>query len=164
MKTFPSVGATMIVLSCLAMSPALRSAVPDFSGNYTLKTKKKSSSAEVWTMHVVETPSAVKVTRNMGGHVNSNIYPLAGVGRYVSDGGKLGTCQAKIKGSKLFLESLVVARPVANGPPVRVRTRERWELSKDRKTLKVRTDVDFPGSGLGAYSPVEPSTDTYMRN
>ena len=74
----------------------------------------------------------------------TNRYPLNGSeADYVSPGGVPGKCKARFKGSQLILESMVVARPQPN-VPVRLHTKERWELSKDSKILTIQTDVDFP--------------------
>jgi len=150
----------------LAVSPTtVKANKPDFSGSYTLTGSKGAFKGKVWTLQVSQTESAIRVTRVMDGHENTNNIPLDGSeGRYVSPGGPIGTCKARLKGKNLVLDSLVMTHPQTNGPTVQVHTIERWELSSDSKTLTIRSDVDFPGSPVYGFQLVEPWTETYTRN
>jgi hypothetical protein len=142
----------------------------DFSGLYMLKEKTKQpkpEKGEAWTLRVTQTATAVEVTRVMDSHQNVNKFPLDGSeGPYVSPGGPTGTCKAQLKSKYLILDTFVTSHPQPNGPAVQMHTRERWELSSDSKTLKIRTDVDFPQfSGiLNGFQVVEPWSEIYTRN
>lgn len=149
------------------LSATIEAAVPDFSGSYTLTVKKNAgkSAKDVSTIHVVENVSSIEITRTVGSRQFSNVYPLAGnPGKYVAEGGQVGTCHARFKGNKMILESFVRVIVQPGLPAYEVHTTEQWELSQNMKTLKIRTAVDFPGSPLGTYSPIDPSTDVYARN
>lgn len=152
------------------ISTALATDKRDFSGLYTLKEKTKDpqvQKGEVWTLRVIQTPAAIKVTRVGEGHQNVNKFPLDGSeGPYVSPGGPTGTCKAQFKSKYLILDTFVTTRPQANGPAVQMHTRERWELSPDTKTLKIRSDVDFPQftGTLNGFQVVEPWSEIYIRN
>lgn len=161
--------ATFAALLCMwPPSASVNAAGPDFSGRYTLTVKKnagKSAKDVSTTIHVIENASSIEITRNIGGRQFSNIYPLSGsAGKYVAEGGQVGTCRARFKGNKMILESVVKVIVQPGLPAYEVHTSKQWELSRDMKTLKIRTAVDFPGSPLGAYSPIDPSTDLYARN
>jgi hypothetical protein len=150
----------VLLCACLFSAGVAIAAPPDFSGNYTLSVKKRANTSAyaVWEIHVIETPSSIEVTRSMGGQQLSNVYPLTGgPGRYVTLKGDVGTCEAKLKGNKLILDSFVSERLRPDLPMVQFHTRQQWELSKDMKTLKILTDVDFPRVlPLGIYLPIEP--------
>jgi hypothetical protein len=60
------------------------------------------------------------------------------------------------------LETIYTAHPTENGPDVEMHSRERLELSSDRKTLTIRTDTKAP-----QFSALEMSgatTEIYTRN
>ena len=161
---------------CLAL-PALLALVStvvagdkrDFSGSYALKEKtgSKAEKSKATSLRVTQTESGIEVTRIVDGRQNMNKFPLdRSEGTYVSVGGPAGTCKAQFKSKYLILDTFVATRPQPNGPVVQMHTRERWELSSDSKTLKIRTEVDFPqfSGTLNGFQVVAPRSDTYIRN
>jgi hypothetical protein len=118
---------------------------------------------------VVQSDDHIEITRVEQGSRTTNRYPLNGSEEaYTSPGGLAGKCQAQLKDKYLVLESEVTSKPSPNAPPVRIHTKERWQLSSDSKTLTVKSDVDFPdaprdvssvvgesGSGTQKYTKVE---------
>ncbi len=142
----------------------------DFSGSYTLKEKTDASKLQkgkASTLRVIQTESAIEVTRVVDGHQNVNKFPLDGSeGTYISPGGPTGTCKAQFKSKFLILDTSVATHPQPGGPAVQMHTRERWELSSDSKTLKIRTDVDFPelSRTLNGFQAVEPWSEIYIRD
>jgi len=142
----------------------------DFSGSYTLKEKTDASKLQkgkASTLRVIQTESAIEITKVVDGHQNVNKFPLDGSeGKYTSPGGPTGTCKAQFKSKYLILDTIVTTHPQPNGPPVQMHTRERWELSPDSNTLKIRTDVDFPqlSRTLNGFQVVEPWSEIYIRN
>jgi len=152
------------------VSTAIAADKRDFSGSYILKEKTGASKLEkskASTLRVNQTESAPEVTRVIDGHQNVNKFPLDGSeGTYVSLGGPTGTCTARFKSKYLILDTFVTTRPQPNGPIVQMHTRERWELSSDSKTLKIRSEVDFPqfSGTLNGFQVVEPWSETYIRN
>jgi len=141
---------------------------PDFSGSYTLTGSKgalKLKKGTFWTLRVVQSESAIEVTRVMDGNQNTNKFRLDGSEEaYNSPGGQTGTCKALFKGKYLILDTFVTTHPQQNGPAVQVHTRERWELSLDSKTLTIRSDVDFPLSPLHGFQVIQPWSEIYTRN
>lgn len=139
---------------------------PDFSGNYAAqqKTSDKTISASI---RVVQTESAVEVTRVYGDKSVTNRFPLDGSeGDYMTEAGVLGKCRAKLKGDALVLESLVASLPNANSPSLRFDTVEEWRLSADTKTLTIRTEIkcpDAPADVMGAVFPNNPRKEKYQR-
>jgi hypothetical protein len=137
----------------------------DFSGSYTLTTAKydsKSGKDVIETLTVVQTANAVEITRVLNGKSNTNRFPLDGAGGvYFTENQTKGTCKGRVKGNHLFLEASVTTRPLKDGPIVTLRTRERWELSPDLKTLKIHTEMDNPDLPIHLF---DPWTDVYTRN
>ena len=139
---------------------------PDFSGNYAAQ-QKKSDKAITASLHVVQTESAVEVTRFYGDRSVTNKFPLDGSeGDYTTETGVRGKCRAQLKNDTLVLESLVASRPTANAPSIRFDTIEEWRLSADTKTLTIKTEIkspDMPAEVLAAAFPNNPWTEKYQR-
>jgi len=59
---------------------------------------------------------------------------------------------------------MVIGHPQPN-VAVRLHTKERWELSKDFKTLTIQTDVDFPDQPAAISNVVagDPQKQKYIR-
>jgi hypothetical protein len=117
----------------------------NYSGRYTAERPKKTSggSAES-TLEVVHNADAIEITLVESGKKTTSRCPLNGSeGDYTSPGGIPGKCKAQLNAKNLIVESVVVTRPQPTAN-VRMHTKERWELSKDGKTLTIRSDVDFP--------------------
>jgi hypothetical protein len=142
----------------------------DYSGKYSIQHRKAASGSETdSTIEVVQNADNIEVTRVEQGKRTINRYPLNGSeGDYTSPGGVAGKCKAQLKDKYLVLESVVAARPQPNASPMRVHTKERWQLSADSKILTVKSDVDFPdvprdmstlvgeyGSGTQKYTRIE---------
>jgi hypothetical protein len=118
---------------------------PSYTGKYSLENRKTTSGGTDQTLEVVQNESAVEVTTVVQGRRTTNRYPLNGSeGDYASPSGVPGKCKAQLMGKQLILDSTVVTRPQPTGSPVRMHTKERWQLSADSKTLTIQTDVDFP--------------------
>jgi len=164
--------AYILILAALPglVAGALGAGKLDFSGSYTLKkstSAAKPANGEVWVLRVSQGESASEVTRVQNGHLYVNKFPLDGSeGQYVSPGGPTGTCRGQLKSKYLILDLFVTSHPQLNGPAVQMHTKERWELSSDSKTLKIRTEVDFPqfSGTLNGFQVVEPWSETYVRN
>ena len=142
----------------------------NYAGKYSLQERKTASGTQVdSTIEVVQSEDRVEVTRVEQGKKTTNVYPSNGSeGSYASPRGVPGKCKAEFKGKYLVLESTVVVRPQASAPPVRIHTKERWQLSPDSKILTVKFELDFPdaprevsvvlgdyGSGTEKYARVE---------
>jgi hypothetical protein len=140
---------------------------PDFSGSYTLtsikggsKTKKPGNS----TLQVSQTDTTIEVTRISDGNSIMNRFKLDGTEtQYRSEGGAQGSGTARFKGKILTIDTQVATGPQANGPAVQIHTKEQWTLSADLKTLTIRTDVEFPNSGIGGFQLIEPWSEIYTR-
>jgi hypothetical protein len=160
----------IFIVALLLLGPRLGAAAEaqNFSGSYTLTGAKGDfdfSKDTVWTISVIQTGAAIEVTRVRDGHTNVNRFPLDGTeGDYTGPSGTPGKCKGQLKGKNLVLESVVTTFPARNRPGAETRTRERWELSANSKTLTIRNDVDFPGSSLEGLHVVEPWTEIYTRN
>jgi len=139
----------------------------NYSGTYTVKQRKEPTTPDSPTIRVVQTDAAIEITRTQQGAKTTNRFPLDGsVGDYISPGGVPGKCKAQLKDKYLLLESIVTTHPQPNAPPVRLHTKERWQLSSNSKILTIKTEVDFPDfpSGIAAVAlPNNPWTDTYER-
>lgn len=155
------------LLICLAAA-AFAATKPDFSGTYVGQQKKESkSTAASVVLHVVQTDSAVEVTRVDGDKTTTNRFPLDGsVGDYATETGVRGKCKAQIKKETLVLESLVASPAGANRPSIRFHTIEQWRLSPDSNTLSIKTEIkspDMPPDITAAAFPNNPWTEKYQR-
>jgi len=117
-----------------------------YSGKYSSNRPTIKSSVETdSTLEVVQNENSLEVTRVELGKRTTSHCPFNGPeGDYTSPGGVSGKCKAQLKAKYLVLESVVVGRPQSTAPPIRMRTKERWQLSADGKSLTIKSDVDFP--------------------
>ena len=150
---------------CLA-TVASAATKPDFSGNYSAQQKKNDKAATA-SLRVIQTESAVEVTRIYGDKSITNRFPLDGSeGDYTTETGVRGKCKAQLKDDTLVLESLVASRPNANTPSLRFDTIEQWRLSADSKRLTVKTEIKCPDMApavMAAAFPNNPRTEKYQR-
>ncbi|HVI79553.1 MAG TPA: hypothetical protein VM715_15580, partial [Candidatus Acidoferrum sp.] len=63
-------------------------------------------------------------------------------GDYTSPGGLAGRCKARLKDKTIIIEAVALAHPEPT-TTVRMRTKERWQLSRDAKILTIKSDADF---------------------
>ena len=154
-----------IFVICLA-TIAWAATKADFSGNYAAP-QKKGDKAITASLRVVQTDSAVQVTRLYADKSITNSFPLDGSeGDYTTETGVRGKCRAQLKNDTLVLESLVASRPDANTPPLRFDTIEEWRLSADTKTLTIKTEIkcpDMPADVMAAAFPNNPRAEKYQR-
>jgi hypothetical protein len=117
-----------------------------YSGKYSIQARKTASGSETdATLEVVQNADSIEITRVEQGKRTINRYPLNGSeGDYTSPGGVAGKCKGQLKDKYLMLESVVAARPQPKAPPMRIHTKERWQLSSHSKILTVKSEVDFP--------------------
>jgi hypothetical protein len=154
-----------VFVICLAAAGSAATK-PDFSGNYAAH-QKKSDKPPTASLRVVQTESAVEVTRIYGDKSLMNRFPLDGSeGDYTTETGVRGKCKAHLKNDTLVLESLVASPPPANAPSLRFDTIEEWRLSADARTLTIKTEIKSPDMSaevMAAAFPNNPSTDKYQR-
>ncbi len=152
-------------------TPGMAADKANYSGKYSLQGRKTASGNKIdSTIEVVQSDDHIEITRVEQGSRTTNRYPLNGSeGTYTSPSGLVGKCKAQLKDKYLVLEAEVTSKPWPNAPPVRIHTKERWQLSSDAKTLTVKSDMDFPdaprdvssaiageyGSGTQKYTRVE---------
>jgi hypothetical protein len=138
-----------------------------YAGKYSAEGLKTTSGGGTGsTLEAVQNEDSIEVTRVELGKRTTNRCPFNGAeGDYTSPGGVSGRCKAQLKAKHLILESVVVTRPQTTGPPVRMHTKERWQLSADAKTLTIKSDVDFPDfpSEISAAVSGTTSTTKYTR-
>jgi len=142
----------------------------DFSGSYNL-TKTKGGAFQArkgtdWTLDVVQSATAVQVTKVRNGRRFLNVFPLNGTeGVYNDPSGVTGKCKGHFRGRYLYLDSLVMVRP-KSGPTIQGHTIERWELSADMKTLTIHTDVETTNADTHQIlgNNVQSWSDVYTRN
>jgi hypothetical protein len=140
----------------------------NYSGKYSLQGRKTTSGNETnSTLDVLQNEDGIEITSVEQGRRTTNRYPLNGSeGDYTSPGGVSGKCKAQLKDKYLVLESVVISRPQPSAPPVRIHTKERWQLSADSKTLTVKSDVefpDFPGDISAVVGASGSGTQKYLR-
>jgi hypothetical protein len=144
----------------------------DFTGSYTL-TKIKGGvfglgpkKGTVWSLEVVQTATAIEVTKVRNGQRFVNAFSLDGTEGICNDpGGNTVKCKGQFKGKYLYLDSLVIVQP-KGGPTIQTHTIERWELSADLRTLTIQNDVETTDSGNKEIIPnnIQPWAEVYTRN
>jgi tetratricopeptide (TPR) repeat protein len=141
---------------------------PNFGGSYTLTGAKgsfKINKGSKPLLQVVQSATEILITKTSDGKAPTHRFALDGSETpHATETGAKGTGTAHFKGKTLVIDVQVVNRPAPNGPDVQIHTREQWALSNDLKTLTIRTDVDFPNSGLGGFQVIEPWSEIYTRN
>ena len=164
MLTLPKNG--WAVLLCYGVC-AFAAAKPDFSGTYAAKQKNDGKSTPATVLRVVQSDSAVEVTRVNGDKTTTNLFPLNGSDAdYITETGVRGKCKAEMKKDILVLESLVASPARPDRPSVRFHTIEQWQLSSDRKTLTVKIEIqspDMPATVIAAAFPNNPHKEQYQR-
>ena len=137
------------VAVALTLAPVTSSAGEklNFSGEYVAVDQSKSSAEgeNAPTLDVVQNDDNVEITRVELGKKTVSHCPLNGSdGDYTSPGGVSGRCKVQLKPRYLILESIVLTRSQQAASPVRMHTKEKWQLSSDAKILTIKSDVDFP--------------------
>jgi hypothetical protein len=146
----------------------LAAATVDYSGAYAIQQKGggKAQNSKSTLIRVTQTDANIEISRTEGDKKTvTNRLPLDGSeADYTSPNGVRGKGRAQLKGEDMLVEWLVVSS-VAD-QPVRLHTKERWRLSSDRRTLTIKSEVDFPDftpSVTAAAVPNNPWTETYQR-
>lgn len=98
----------------------------------TAKKGNRNAKQMICTLIVVQTADAIEVTKVQDGTSNTNKSRWVWEGIYHTDNHLPGKCKGQLKGKRLVLDSVIVARPLASGPAVQPH-RERWDLSRDSK-------------------------------
>ncbi len=161
MKHINLIVVLVAVILSMPAKLALGADTTDYSGKYVVEQPKKGQSASAEsTLQVVQNENAIEVTLSESGKTTTSHCAFGGSeGDYTSPGGVSGKCKAQLKGKNLIIESVVVTHPQATSN-VRVHTKERWQLSKDSKTLTIKSDVDFPDFPSGVSAAVSGDTST----
>ena len=153
----------------LGISPriAIAGEMPNYSGKYLQEqSKKEASTLPDSILEVTQTEDAVVITQEIYGKKVTAHCPFNGSdGDYTSPGGILGKCKARLDQKSLTVESFLIAHTPSK-ETVRMHSKERWQLSKDGKTLTIRTDTDFPdfpGGVTSAVGDLTSSTRKYAR-
>ena len=132
----------------------------NFSGKYIADQAKNSAEGEnASTLEVVQSDDIVEITRVEFGKKTVSRCPLNGSdGDYTSPSGVSGKCKAQLKPKYLMLESVVLTRSQQAASPIRMHTKEKWQLASDAKTLTIKSDVDFPDFPADISAAVERTT------
>lgn len=160
-------GIVVLALAC-GVNVGLAADRTSYSGKYLLQeTKHGSGNKGDSTIEVVQTEDSIEITEVEQSARTTNRYPSNGSdGDYITSTGARGKCRAQITDKYLLLESVVATKPQPNAAPMRVHTKERWQLSKDAKVLTIKLDVDFPDAPSAVSTVVGESvsgTRKYLR-
>lgn len=133
----------------------------DFSGKYTLvKSEAPKKDRRTGTVIVTQKGDLIQIglawSDKRGSYWETNTYPLDGREVvYTSPDGAKGKGRAEFAGKYLIVRTVVVARAEPSRPPVEIRRALRLELSKDSRTLTIRTATDFPNMPFLDMSEIE---------
>ena len=157
----------VVMILCVPANILLAADSAGYTGKYIAERPKKAPSGSLdSTLEVVQNENAIEVTLLQSGKITVSRCPFDGSdGDYKSPSGISGKCKARWKEKNLIIESIIVTHPQPTAS-VRVHTKERWQLSKDGKTLTIKSDVDFPdfpAEVSGAVSGDTGGTTRYMR-
>jgi hypothetical protein len=141
-----------------AQSPA------DFYGAY-IKSGSGKKPADKIAIVISEAGSQIEVKRMWNGKAQVSTFPLDGSpGVYRTESGAAGQGTVHWKGLTMMIETLVTSPPQA-GKTIRFHTKEQWQLSKDRQTLKIHVETDSPDMPREIMSvAIEPYTELYQRS
>jgi len=136
----------------------------DFSGTYVSVPSNPKKPGPGVTITIVQTDDAMEKTYVADGKTTVSHFPLDGsAGVYTAPGGQVGKGMARWKANDLLIETFVsVTRP--DGPTIHFHEKEKWQLSPDRKTLKIRVETESPDMPADIVSAAIPAfTATYTR-
>jgi hypothetical protein len=136
-------------LACMSMvlhwsaESVLAAGRVNYSGKYSSEMQKSTSASDFdLTLEVVQKEDRIEVRRGTG---ERRSCPLNGSeGDYRSPGGDWRKCKAQLKGKHLILESTVLIRAYPTARPVRMHTKEEWQLSANGRILTIQSEEDFP--------------------
>lgn len=152
-------------LTCCGIVGAGAQPQLDYSGTYTERSSGKHVSGDTATLTISQTGQEIEIRRQSNGALQVSTFPLDGkLGIYTTESGVKGQGSAHWRGSTLLIESLVAAPPQA-GKIIRFHTKERWQLSKDKQTLKVHVETDSPDMPRDiTAAAIETYTEVYQRS
>ena len=132
----------------------------NYSGRYLLERPKKASADSTdSSLEVIQKPDMIEITLSASGTLTTKKCPFDGTeGDYKSQGVLLGKCKAQLKVKELIIESLYMS---SNN--FRVYNKQRWQLSKDGKILKIKSDVSFPDFSFDVNSIMSNYTSNTAR-
>ena len=120
----------------------------DYSGKYSLEEQNHKSRKQAdSTLEVVQNEDRVKIIKVEPRKTTISDCPLSSSDRAYRN--LADKCRAQLKGRNLIVESVVNTFREPTHSPLRVHTKERWELSADNKTLTIKSDTDFMDCSLG---------------
>jgi hypothetical protein len=142
--------AVTLSVSCISLLPAQTKSklVPEFSGDFKLVSVRADHSlpndVPVETIHVIQTSETLALTSIVAGKAQTKIYDLTGrETRDTTRGGIATTHRARFVGDKLTIDSNFQNQGIS------FKSKEKWTLSKDEKTLKIETDDEIPVPAAG---------------
>ena len=154
----------VLVACCAAVTAGAQSPL-DMSGSYIENSSGKHVSGNKTTILISQTDNQIEIRRQWNGTVQISTFPLDGSpGVYRTASGVQGQGSAHWKGSTLSIETLVAA-PSQGGKTIRFHTKEQWQLSKDKQTLKIHVETDSPDMPVEiTNAAIAPYTDVYQRS
>jgi hypothetical protein len=138
--------------------------MPDFSGSYMLKSVKGEDSpgpGDALSLQITQTDAEIKITTVMDGVPTTATFSLKDKGTCGGSDAGDSKCTAQWDGKALDLETVYTAHPTENGPDVEMHTRERLQLSSDKKTLTIKTETKAPDYPALEVTPA--TTEVYTR-
>jgi len=153
----------VVVALLYAASGMLAQNVPNFSGNFSLVPDNPKKPSVVETLAIEQTATSIQITKTVDGKTEVEKYMLDGsTNESKTITGVSQTGFVKWHGSELWIET--IATPSINGRIMRLHTKERWQLSKDSDTIKVRMETDAPDMPAEVSSAAfQPYVDVFKR-
>jgi hypothetical protein len=127
--------ACAVLVSLLLVASVARAAdEPDYNGKYCRKSRHPRPNAD--TIEIVQSPGGLDITTVKKRTRVTNHYPLDGsYANCFRTGAEQAKCAAHFEGRDLFLQQNYISREYPQ--PARVHREEHWQLSADKKQLRI---------------------------
>jgi hypothetical protein len=131
------------LLFCLALVSVSAQAPATFAGSWTLNPDLTKLRGATISLHIEQTPTTLRITREDKGKTTISSYPLDGTdGAYTAPNGLTGRGRVTRSGNDLLIDTYVTTN--TGGDIIRFHTHEKWSLTLAGKVLTVHVDTDSP--------------------
>jgi hypothetical protein len=132
-----------LILICLALATAPAQTPASFAGSWTLNPDLAKLRKASIVLHIEQTATTLRITREDKGKTTVSTYPLDGTdGVYTAPTGLAGKGHVTRGGDDLLIDTFVTT--TTDGDTIRFHTHEKWSLTLGGKVLTVHVETDSP--------------------
>jgi hypothetical protein len=144
--SFRVVVLVVVILSLVSSSALAGDAASLFLGAFQAVDSKKNSAQLGTLLSVAQSSQNIEITYKDKGGATVSRLPMDGSEvDFTPPGGMPARGKVNFRRGELLLEYVIATKPFADGPVVRLRHTERWQLSDGGNSLTIRGKIDFPG-------------------